>query len=197
MTAAGVPGHPPPCFCHPKQRIACHYGFVSPTAYRMSRRVLNPPIVTRPLFVLMLALALGHGTTAAHAAEAAVGITGWRTIVTPAPRPRATDAIGAITAAKPPAEHALDGVASYYWQGQTTASGETFDPQALTAAHRSLPFNTKVRVTNPQTGRSVVVRINDRGPFKEGRVIDVSDAAAEVLGMKARGLVPVRLEVLE
>ncbi len=157
----------------------------------------NLPIVTPFLLALLLALAFGQSATAAHAAEAAVGIGGWRTIVTPAPRPRPPDVSGAITAAKPPVDHALDGIASYYWQGQTTASGETFDPQALTAAHRSLPFNTKVRVINPQTGRSVVVRINDRGPFKDGRVIDVSDAAAEVLGMKARGLIPVRLEVLD
>ncbi len=77
-----------------------------------------------------------------------------------------------------------------------TASGERFDKTALTAAHKTLPMNTRVKVTHVDSGRSVVVRINDRGPFKPGRVVDVSDRAAEVLGFKARGLANVRLEVV-
>jgi rare lipoprotein A len=92
--------------------------------------------------------------------------------------------------------HALDGVASFYWQGQSTASGEPFDRGAMTAAHPTLPFNTRVRVTHLQTGRSVEVRINDRGPFKPGRVIDLSHRAAEELGIVTRGLARVRLEVV-
>ncbi len=92
--------------------------------------------------------------------------------------------------------HALDGVASFYWQGQKTASGEAFDRSAMTAAHPTLPFNSRVRVTHVQTGRSVEVRINDRGPFKPGRVIDLSQRAAEELGITARGLARVRLEVV-
>ena len=92
--------------------------------------------------------------------------------------------------------HALDGVASFYWQGQKTASGEAFDRSAMTAAHPTLPFNSRVRVTHLQTGRSVEVRINDRGPFKPGRVIDLSQRAAEELGITARGLARVRLEVV-
>ena len=76
------------------------------------------------------------------------------------------------------------------------ASGGRFNPDGLTAAHRSLPFGTKVRVTDPKTGRSVVVTINDRGPFGKGRVIDLSLGAARALGMIERGVIYVRAEVL-
>ena len=93
-------------------------------------------------------------------------------------------------------QHALTGIASYYWQGETTASGEPFDKRAMTAAHPSLPFGTRVRVFCANTGRQVVVRINDRGPFKPGRVIDLSEAAAEAIGMQGRGLTTVQLEVM-
>lgn len=91
------------------------------------------------------------------------------------------------------------GVASYYGydgSGNRTASGQRFNPEGMTAAHRSLPFGTKVRVTNTRNGRSVVVRINDRGPFIRGRVIDLSVAAARILGMMGSGVAPVRIEVL-
>jgi len=88
------------------------------------------------------------------------------------------------------------GIASYYSQGQRTASGARFNPSAMTAAHRSLPFGTKVRVTNRRNGRSVVVTINDRGPFIRGRVIDLSRGAASVIGMTGAGLAPVKLDVL-
>jgi rare lipoprotein A len=94
------------------------------------------------------------------------------------------------------AGHGLTGLASYYGKGETTATGERFDPTAMTAAHRTLPFGTRVRVTRVDTGNSVVVRINDRGPFKPDRVIDLSEGAAENLGMTSVGLTPVRLEVL-
>ncbi|HEX4892096.1 MAG TPA: septal ring lytic transglycosylase RlpA family protein [Hyphomicrobiaceae bacterium] len=93
--------------------------------------------------------------------------------------------------------HDLEGIASYYWQSQKTASGETFDKMGMTAAHRSLPFGTRVRVTNITNRRSVVVRINDRGPFKPGRVIDLSFAAAGEIGMHAQGLARVVVEVLD
>ena len=94
------------------------------------------------------------------------------------------------------AARADTGIASYYWQGQSTASGERFNPSAMTAAHRSLPFGTKVRVTNLRNGRSVVVRINDRGPFVRGRIIDVSKAAASELGFTGNGITKVQLAVL-
>lgn len=95
------------------------------------------------------------------------------------------------------AHHQLDGLASYYWQEQRTATGEPFDKMAMTAAHKTLPFGTRVRVTNVSNRRSVVVRINDRGPFTPGRVIDLSYAAAGALGMHDKGLAPVRVEVVK
>lgn len=91
------------------------------------------------------------------------------------------------------------GLASWYGPGLTghhTASGERFDPGELTAAHRSLPFGSKVRVTNERTGRSVVVRINDRGPWARGRVIDLSEAAARQIGLVASGEAQVSLALL-
>jgi len=94
-----------------------------------------------------------------------------------------------------PADYATEGLASYYWQGKSTASGETFDPRAMTAAHKTLAFGTQVRVTHLGNGRSVLVRINDRGPFKPGRIIDLSDAAADALGMRAQGLARVRIDI--
>ncbi len=79
------------------------------------------------------------------------------------------------------------GGASWYALTSKTASGERMNPSAMTAAHRSLPFGTKVRVTNKKNGKSVIVRINDRGPFIKGRVIDLSKAAAGKLGFIGRG----------
>ena len=91
------------------------------------------------------------------------------------------------------------GVASYYgkrFAGRPTASGEIFNPVKLTAAHRTLPFGSKVKVTNKRNGRSVVVRINDRGPFSKGRVIDLSRKAAEEIGLIRAGHAPVELSLL-
>ena len=96
----------------------------------------------------------------------------------------------------PMAASAQSGIASIYWGGRT-ATGERVRSSELTAAHRTLPFGTMVRVTNRRTGRSVVVRINDRGPFKRGRIIDVTVAAARALGFSVNGgLAQVTLAVL-
>jgi rare lipoprotein A (peptidoglycan hydrolase) len=106
--------------------------------------------------------------------------------------------------ASPPAE--LDngptflqvGLASWYggrFRHRRTASGERYDLRDLTAAHRTLPLQTVVRVTNLENNRSVLVRINDRGPFARGRIIDLSEGAAQLLGMRRAGVVPVRIEV--
>lgn len=86
------------------------------------------------------------------------------------------------------------GIASYYWQGKKTASGERFNPDGISAAHRTLPFGTNVRVTHRKTGRSIVVRINDRGPFIRGRIIDLSRGANRIFGMK--GIAPVCISVV-
>ena len=87
------------------------------------------------------------------------------------------------------------GAASWYAHGRRTASGERFDPGAMTAAHRSLPFGTHVRVTNRANGRSVVVRINDRGPFARGRIIDLARGPAHAIGLA--GVAHVALTVLD
>jgi rare lipoprotein A len=92
-----------------------------------------------------------------------------------------------------------EGEASYYgdqFEGRLTANGETFRQNELTAAHRTYPFGTMLRVINLRNGQSVIVRVNDRGPLKAGRIIDLSRRAAEELDMIAHGIIPVRVEVL-
>ena len=96
-------------------------------------------------------------------------------------------------------EHVGEGEASYYGNelaGNRTASGERFNPRALTAAHRTLPLGSKLRVTNKANGKSVIVRINDRGPFAKARLIDVSFAAAQELNLIRAGKGRVRLDLL-
>ncbi len=83
-----------------------------------------------------------------------------------------------------------------YHHGKTTASGERFNQNAFTAAHPTLPFGTKVKVTNKRNNKSVIVRINDRGPYAKGRIIDLSRAAAQKINMLNSGVAPVRLQVL-
>ncbi len=96
--------------------------------------------------------------------------------------------------------HSESGQASYYgneFQGRKTANGERFDQASLTAAHRTLPFGTRVRVTNTQNGKSVTVRVNDRGPFVKGRVIDLSSSAFKSIAALNAGVVPVRIQVVD
>jgi len=91
------------------------------------------------------------------------------------------------------------GIASWYgpgFDGNLTANGEIYDMNGISAAHKTLPFGTIVRVVDLDTGRSIVVRINDRGPFIEGRIIDLSKGAAEKLGMVDRGIIPVGLRIV-
>ena len=98
-------------------------------------------------------------------------------------------------AAKP-----MVGIASYYgakFNGRLTASGEIYDENEMTAAHRSLPFGTQLKVTHLKNGRSVIVRVNDRGPYARGRIIDVSKAAAKEIGLVRKGVARVKLLVLE
>lgn len=87
-------------------------------------------------------------------------------------------------------------VASNYWEPQPTANGEQFDPNAMTAAHKTLPFNTRVKVTNPRNGKTVIVRINDRGPYVAGRCLDLSRAAFAQIGDLGQGVMTVNYEVL-
>ncbi len=110
----------------------------------------------------------------------------------PRPQPQQQASFGSV-------QSRLSGLASWYgpgFNGRRSASGEIFNQNAMTAAHRTLPFGTQVRVTNVHTGQSVVVRINDRGPFTGGRIIDLSAAAARAVGLMQAGVAPVQLDVL-
>ncbi len=153
----------------------------------------------RPLFTVIAAFAV-----LSPSAQAQNYVKSWNTGVIAAPIRSSGIVTSALPRATPPVgpnlnqsrHHAMVGVASYYWQPQMTSSGERFDKSAMTAAHRTLPMHTRVKVTHVESGRSVIVRINDRGPFKPGRVVDLSDRAAEILGFKALGLAHVKLEVV-
>ena len=107
----------------------------------------------------------------------------------------------AVSTAMPATSYAVteEGIASYYadeFNGRKTSNGEIYDMHALTAAHRTLPFHSRVRVTSLVSGKSVIVRINDRGPFKDERVIDLSLAAAKAIEMIGTGTARVRLQVM-
>jgi rare lipoprotein A len=118
-------------------------------------------------------------------------VTNSRVAVTRKPAPFAPDKNAAETPV------ASRGLASFYTEGAQTASGERFDTHELTAAHPTLPFGTRLHVTNVATGQSVTVRVNDRGPFVPGRTVDVSYAAAERLGMVGKGIAKVKLDVVQ
>ncbi|QKD80850.1 septal ring lytic transglycosylase RlpA family protein [Thermoleptolyngbya sichuanensis A183] len=114
-------------------------------------------------------------------------------------RPRPAVRVSVSPANRTGSTRVASGIASWYgpgFHGNRSASGEVFNQNAMTAAHRYLPFGTQVRVTNLNTGQSVVVRINDRGPFSRGRVIDLSAGAARAIGMIGSGIAPVSLEVI-
>lgn len=104
-------------------------------------------------------------------------------------------AVVASAAPSPPAQKGLASVYSDHLNGKKTASGESYDSSGLTAAHQTLPLGAEIRVTNLANGRSVRVRVNDRGPHVEGRIVDLSSRAAAVLGMRT-GVAHVRLEIL-
>jgi len=122
------------------------------------------------------------------------------TACTPPPRTATLDAPPARDPAPAPAPVTILGKASWYGafhHGRRTASGEVFDMRKLTAAHRTLPLGTRLRVTNLSNGKSVDVRINDRGPFIRNRVIDVSHSVAVALDAVAAGVFPVELRILD
>src|SRR5450759_2594946 len=118
-------------------------------------------------------------------------VTNRRVAVTKKHTPFASDKNAAET------QVASHGLASFYTEGTQNASGEKFDTHELTAAHPTLPFGTQLRVTNVATGRSVTVRVNDRGPYVPGRVVDVSHSAADALGMAGSGIAKVKLDVVQ
>jgi rare lipoprotein A len=111
--------------------------------------------------------------------------------------------VAAVRKHKPPRRDAGDtkaaahGVASFYTEGTQTASGERFNTMEMTAAHPTLPFGTKLRVTDVSSGKSVTVRVNDRGPYVQGRIVDVSYSAANALGIVGKGVANVKLDVVQ
>ena len=152
----------------------------------------------KPLTLLLMALLLGPSVGASPSGEEFLveDITEIREAIT-------IQDVRTVAPVRPlPASKLIEvvqGAASWYgpgFYGRTTANGERFRKGTLTAAHRTLPFGTKVRVTNLSNGRSVVVRINDRGPFRYHRVIDLAHGAASQLQMMQAGEVPVKLEIL-
>jgi peptidoglycan lytic transglycosylase len=158
----------------------------------------------RPAFPMrgtlrLLAMALTAGMLAACAQQAAV-------VTSPNRQAALEPAHHKVVRHRSPAasekqiastKDATYGLASFYSYDPHTASGEKFNKQELTAAHRTLPFGTRLRVTDVATGRSVTVRVNDRGPFVPGRVVDVSASAAESLGITGKGVAKVKLDVVE
>jgi peptidoglycan lytic transglycosylase len=135
---------------------------------------------------------------AARAASCALAVLACAHAPAPAPRaPEVEERPRPPPVEAPARPRAEVGLASYYsraLQGRRTASGTRYDGRAMTCAHRSLPFGTVLRVTDLESGRSVVVRVNDRGPFAEGRVVDLSLAAARELGILERGVARVKVE---
>lgn len=172
----------------------------------MSMRKLQDIVLQGTIGALAL-LALG-GSLAAAEAEEPANVPVVAAAVDPAlPRFEPTaDQTVVPAVAEPLAEPEAEvnepvgsGLASWYgsqFAGRRTASGERFDPAGYTAAHRTLPFGSRVRVTHEGSGRSVIVRINDRGPFSHNRIIDVSQGAAKELGLVASGSGRVKLELI-
>ena len=134
-----------------------------------------------------------HARTAQRSRRHAVRRTGRRTAERGSRRVRRAAVTNAHSYA---GGSGAQGVASYYWQPQRLATGGWFNPDAMTAAHRTLPFGTRVRVTHMGNGRSVNVVINDRGPYIAGRIIDLSRGAAKVIGMTGAGLARIKMDVV-
>ena len=154
------------------------------------------------LFAALAALPLGAAVAEADTGDAVAGSPQFEAVEVVQPIAAAqTEVLPETVKSVAPVSRVIgSGVASFYGaelHGRRTASGERFDMHAHTAAHRTLPFGTRVLVTNPATGRSVTVRINDRGPFHGGRLIDLSRAAANEIGLVARGHGRVELSVVE
>ena len=174
----------------------------APTAHARSKRSLKPPAKRTPAYANGAACEL---TPVVSRADRRPGAACELPVA--AERGRTSERVqhdapnrAARRSGHKPEKRRLTGVASFYgadFADRPTANGERFDPHAMTAAHRTLPFGTRVRVTNLENGRQVVVRINDRGPYRKGRVLDLSRAAARKLGFVEDGVAQVRIEVLK
>lgn len=162
-----------------------------------SRRFLGVALVT----LLMVGCSSSVRYAPGESAEPVASVSIPKTRKIPPPREKATLASRTRQTRRETSAVAavFYGKASYYgpdFHGKTTANGERFDMYDLTAAHKTLPFNTRLRVTNLDNDRSVTVRVNDRGPYKKGRIVDLSFAAAKVIGLDISGVARVKVEVL-
>jgi rare lipoprotein A len=164
-------------------------GFVRPSAHHLERRGSGPLCGSRTVFALAL---LAAGCSAATQRASGPPPSSAPGVAKPAPETPSRTA--------PAALEVRTGRASWYGrahEGKPTASGEPFDADAMTAAHRTLPFGTWLLVENVANGRTVRVRVNDRGPVIDGRVLDLSRAAARALGMTGQGVIEVRYRVVD
>jgi rare lipoprotein A len=173
------------------------------------------PSISRAEFIRWLALCLGAASLAACAQSSVTRNAGFapstrQAALAPSTRRAAFEHarqthVSVVRRHEPASDNHLalaapaagGGVASFYTEDTETASGEKYNPNELTAAHPSLPFGTKLRVTNTKSGRSVTVRVNDRGPYVPGRVVDVSYSAAQALGMVRSGTANVKIDVVQ
>jgi rare lipoprotein A len=154
---------------------------------------------THSLAAVVLAAFTATGTAQAITTADTTPAASLAKIVADLPEQTAPIYAPALEAPQPRYEVVGEGVASYYGHelaGNRTASGERFNPSAMTAAHRSLPLGTKLRVTNKENGEDVIVRVNDRGPFTKNRLIDLSLGAAKEIGMVRTGTARVTVEIL-
>lgn len=146
--------------------------------------------------VIVVAAVGLQGASAQSPAQSQPPAAASPSVSAPAPAPAAAPPAPVAPVAKAPGETGLAAVYSDKLNGRKTASGQIYDREQLTAAHKTLPFGTQVKVTNTKNDKSVVVRINDRGPVQAGRVLDLSPKAAAALGIKATAMGEVRLEVV-
>jgi rare lipoprotein A len=162
-----------------------------------NRDVARSPSLWKPAQLFALALAIsalaGCAQAPVNTSKSALSATNRYSSLL---RTKSTNQFALAPKAQVPREASV-GLASFYTEGLRTANGEKLDPGELTAAHRTLPFGTRLRVTRLDTGRSVIVRVNDRGPFVRGRSVDVSYSAAEKLGIIQQGVAKVKVEVVQ
>jgi rare lipoprotein A len=194
--------------CAKRSSVAAKENLVSDAALAPVAGARAPVTGVRNV-VQLLAVVLAAASLAACAQSSVVSknsgfVSGSRQASLPHHQTAAVTTHRSVVFAKKPApfvpsgaQTASHGLASFYTEGTRTANGERFDTHQLTAAHPTLPFGTKLRVTNVASGRSVTVRVNDRGPYVAGRVVDVSYSAANALGMVGQGVAKVKLDVVQ
>jgi rare lipoprotein A (peptidoglycan hydrolase) len=174
--------------------VAVGYGIGRPWLEQADRKLAQPPSGQTAAASLQALQApqWAEGPTAPTAPKTGTGTGFTETIAQANPDPASDRKMGQVLEA--------DYQASWYgpgFHGNLTANGEIFDQEALTAAHKDLPFGTQLRITNVANGQAVVVRVNDRGPYIEGREVDLSHGAAAAIGGTSMGVIPIQMEILK